>query len=137
MFLHFLQKKEHIQAFIELVHIIAGADGFVSGNEKRFLRSLMNEIDIEGVLKPISPGRELEDILGDIKDDQVRSIFFIETLLLVYSDGDYSDAEKQVVLDMKRIFGISDETYEKYKDWVVRLDQLKIEGVKFILDPST
>jgi DnaJ-domain-containing protein 1 len=56
-------------------------------------------------------------------------------LLLIFADGDYNDDEKQVTRDMKRLFGYSDETYETFKNWVIRMDQLKIEGVKLILNP--
>lgn len=136
MFLHFLQSKEHKLAFIELAHIVAGADGFVSGNEMRFLRSLMNEMGLEDGDNLISSRRELSDIIGGIQDEQVKNIFMMEVLLLVFSDGDYSDDEKQVVMDMKRLFGFSDETYEVLKNWVIRYDQIKVEGVKLMLNPN-
>ncbi|RED56599.1 TerB family tellurite resistance protein [Cohnella lupini] len=136
MFLHFLQSKEHKEAFLDLAHIVANADGFVNGNEMRYLRSFMTEMGIENGVKPVSAKKELSEIIGGIKDEQVKNIFFAEILLLVFADGDYSDDEKQIVKDMKELFGFSEETYMTFKNWVIRLDKLKVEGIKLILDPS-
>ncbi|WP_127533166.1 TerB family tellurite resistance protein [Paenibacillus kobensis] len=130
MFLHFLQQKEHKEAFLELANIVASADGFVSLKEKGGLRIIAAELDLQAA--PAS--RTLTDILGCVQDEQVRHIFMVEMLLLSYADGDYNDDEKEIIMEMKRQFGISDEKYEAFKDWVVRMDQLKIEGVKLILN---
>jgi hypothetical protein len=96
----------------------------------------MNEMGLEDGDNLISSRRELSDIIGGIQDEQVKNIFMMEVLLLVFSDGDYSDDEKQVVMDMKRLFGFSDETYEVLKNWVIRYDQIKVEGVKLMLNPN-
>ncbi len=96
----------------------------------------MIEMGIEGDKKLLSTKRELSEIIGEINDEQVKNIFFAEILLLVFADGDYSDDEKHIVQDMKRLFGFSEDTYNMFKDWVIRLDKLKIEGIKLILDPT-
>ena len=70
MFLHFLQKKEHKQAFLELSHLVANADGFVSGNEIRYLKSIMDELNVEGDLVSISRKRSITEILGEIDDER-------------------------------------------------------------------
>lgn len=133
MFLHFLQETEHKLAFLELAHLVANADGFVNRKEQGYIRSYMDEMDIsrEGVDFPAP--RELADIIGGIKDEQVKNIFFAEILLLIFADGDYNDDEKQLVQDMKQLLGFTDETYEAFKSWVVRMDKLRIEGMKLIL----
>jgi len=137
LFLHFLQAKEHKEAFLELAQVVANADGYVSGNEARNLQSFRIEMGMEiNGISPVAPRRHISEIIGGIRDEQVKNVFFTEILLLVFADGDYSDDEQELVHEMKRLFGYSDEVYEKIKDWVIRLDQLKIEGVKLILDPS-
>jgi hypothetical protein len=83
-----------------------------------------------------SPKSDLSEIIGDLKDQQVKNIFFAEILLLIYADGDYNDEEKQIVKDIKQLFGFSDATYETFRNWVIRMDKLKIEGMSLILDPS-
>jgi DnaJ-domain-containing protein 1 len=126
-----LQQKEHKEAFLELANIVANADGFVNLKEKGGLRMIAAELDL-----PVAAAtsHSVADILSCVKDEHVQHIFFVEILLLCYADGDYNDDEKEVMMEMKRQFGISDEKYEAFKEWVIRMDKLKIEGVKLILN---
>ncbi|WP_028610806.1 hypothetical protein [Paenibacillus harenae] len=134
MFLHFLQSKEHKLAFLELAHVVARADGFVNRKEEQYLKSFMDEMGMTQSEIALSADRQLSDIIGGLKDEQVKNIFFAEILLLIFADGDYNDEEKQIARELKRQFGFSDEAYESFKDWVIRMDTLKIEGLKLILD---
>lgn len=136
MFLHFIQKKEHKEAFLELAFLAANVDGFVNQKEIGFLHAFMDELNIHRSDQDFSSVREISDIIGDLQDEQIKHIFFAEILLLIYADGVYNDNEKQVIMDMKRLFDITDETYEAFKNWVIRLDQIKIEGMKLILNSS-
>ncbi|MCQ6563127.1 TerB family tellurite resistance protein [Paenibacillus mendelii] len=136
LFLHFLQTKEDKEAFLELAHVVAQADGFVNSKERGYLRSYMAEMNLHESEYNFSEARELSAIIGELKVEQVKNIFFVEILLLMFADGDYNEEEKQIVMDLKRLFGYSDETYESYKNWVIRMDKHKIEGVKLILNPS-
>ncbi|MBD3922034.1 TerB family tellurite resistance protein [Paenibacillus sp. PR3] len=131
MFLHFLQQKEHKEAFLELANIVANADGFVNLKEKGGLRMIAAELDLPAAA---ATSRSIADILGCVQDERVQHIFLVEILLLCYVDGDFNDDEKAVIMEMKQRFDISDEKYEAFKGWVIQLDKLKIEGVKLILD---
>ncbi|MBD2869957.1 TerB family tellurite resistance protein [Paenibacillus arenilitoris] len=134
MFLHFLQTKEDKLAFLELAHVVANADGFVNRKERQYLKSYMDEMGIEQSEISLSADRKLPDIIGGLRDEQVKNIFFAEILLLIFADGDYNDEEKQIAGELKRQFGFSDEAYESFKGWVVRMDSLRIEGLKMILE---
>ena len=134
MFLHFLQSKEHKLAFLELAHLVANADGYVHKKEQGFLQSYMNEMEIQSSEISFSSEKQLSDIVGGLHDDHLKNIFFAEILLLIFADGDYNDDEKKLTKDLKQQFGLSDETYETIKNWVIRMDQLKIEGLKIILN---
>jgi len=136
LFLHFLNEKEHKRAFLDLARAVANADGFVSGNEMRYLQAVGIELGFEEPVRLVAPVRELSDILGGILDTQLRHLFFAEILLLVYADGNYNDEEKEIVMDMKRIFDISDETYEAFRSWAIEYDQVKIQGMKLILNSN-
>jgi tellurite resistance protein len=136
LFLHFLQSKEHKLKFLELANFVASADGFVNWKERGYIRAFVNEMDLQDSEILYSPKNDLSEIIGDLRDEQVKNIFFAEILLLIFSDGDYNDEEKQIVKDMKELFGFSDATYEAFKNWVIRMDKLKIEGLRLILDPS-
>ncbi|TVX97405.1 TerB family tellurite resistance protein [Cohnella terricola] len=135
MFLHFIQEREHREAFLELAHAVANADGFVSGNEKRYLQAVRTELGLEDHLRVVPRHRELSEVLSGIQDQRVQHLFFLEILLLAYADGDYCDEEKQIVMDMKRMFGVPDETYEAFKSWAIAYDQLKTQGMQLILNP--
>nr|WP_317618287.1 TerB family tellurite resistance protein [Paenibacillus sp. PL91] len=135
LFLHFLQSKEHKESFLELAHLVANADGFVHKKERGYLQSFMEEMDIQQTDIQFSNEKQLSDIIGGLKDEHVKKIFFAEILLLIFADGDYNDDEKKITHDMKQVFGFSDESYETLKSWVIRMDQLKIEGLKLILNP--
>ncbi|MFC4305087.1 TerB family tellurite resistance protein [Cohnella boryungensis] len=136
LFLHFLETRSHKQAFLELAHAVANADGFVSGSEMRYLRSVMAEMGMEENVRQVAPRRTLAEILEEVREPQLRHLFFVEILILAYADGDYSEDEKEIVMDMKRQFNISDEAYETFKSWAIQYDQHKIEGMKLILNPS-
>lgn len=134
MFLNFIQSKEHKIAFLELAHVVANADGYVHKKEQNYLQSYMNEMDIQSSEIRFTAGKQLTDIVGSLNDEHLKNIFFAEILLLIYADGDYNDDEKKLTEDLKKLFGLSDHTYETIKDWVSRMDQLKIEGLKLILN---
>jgi tellurite resistance protein len=136
LFLHFLQSKEQKLKFLKLANFVASADGFVNWKERGYIRSFVNEMDLQETDMLYSPKSDLSEIIGDLKDQQVKNIFFAEILLLIYADGDYNDEEKQIVKDIKQLFGFSDATYETFRNWVIRMDKLKIEGMSLILDPS-
>ncbi|MFC4779050.1 TerB family tellurite resistance protein [Paenibacillus sp. GCM10023252] len=131
--MHLIQESDHKIAFLELAQLAAQADGFVNRKEQGYLRSYREEMSLaENELADL-PVRELEHIIGGIKDAQVKNIFIVEILLLIFADGDYNDGEKQIITDMKRIFGYSEAAYERIKQWVIEMDKLKINGVKLIL----
>ncbi|MFD1957271.1 TerB family tellurite resistance protein [Paenibacillus thailandensis] len=135
MFLHFIESDEYKYAFLEIAHLAAKADGFVSRNEEGALRSFMAEMNMEDAGIEFSANRSLEQILGGIDDPRVKQIYFLEILMLAFSDGNFNDDEKQIVKDMKRLIGVTDEAYAACKNWVERLDKLKVEGLKLILEP--
>lgn len=136
MFLHFLQTKEHKEAFLELAYVVAQADGFINKKEHSILRTYRCEMEMEQSEQEFQSNRKLADIIGGLKDEQVKSIFLAEILLLIFADGDYNDDEKAITNELKQLFGFSDDTFESFKEWVIRMDRLKIEGVKLILDPT-
>ncbi|MBB3110249.1 tellurite resistance protein [Paenibacillus phyllosphaerae] len=133
MFLHFLQEKAHKLAFLELAHLIANADGFVNRKEQLSLKTYMGEMDLPDTFFAVGQPREIGAIIGELQDEQVKHIIFLEILLLIFADGDYNENERSMLSELKHHFGVSEETYDVFKDWVIRMDQLKIEGMKLIL----
>lgn len=131
MFLHLLDSQDHKRAFLEIAHLAAAADGYVNHNENKFLRTYLAEMNIQKA--HFNADRKLPDILAGIEDTRVKYLIFMEILLLVYSDGDFNDDERLIVTEMRQIIGISDDFYASLKDWVIRVGDLRVEGLKLIL----
>ncbi|MFD0959618.1 TerB family tellurite resistance protein [Paenibacillus chungangensis] len=134
MFLHFLEQQAHQQAFLEIAHLAAKADGNVNWKERGKLRSYIEEMGLLDEDINLSNTRSLVEVLSVVQDKRVQKIMLIEILMLLYTDGDYNDEEKEIVTEMKELFGFSDETFESMRAWVIAMDKLKVEGIKLILN---
>lgn len=137
MYLHLLQKPEHKIAFMRLARLLAGADGFVARNERSYLHAFMNELGMaEEAVTAVDGAADIETWLQVIQDEQVKHVFLAELMLLVLADGTLGEHELRILEEVKRVFGCSDEVFERFKDWAYRMDHLRTEGVKLILDPT-
>lgn len=133
MYLHFLQTNQQKEAFIELAHRFANIDGNINKKEHNLLRNYLFELDMIPSDVVFASERDLEDIVSDITDESIRTIFLIELLMLVNTDGDYNDEERHVALQLQQLFDISDDKLKACMAWIKRYDALKIDGVKLIL----
>jgi len=137
LYLHLLQKPEHKIAFMRLARFLAGADGFVARNERSYLHAFMDELGLAGESDTSSDDpADVEAWLKGIKDEHVKRVFLAELMLLVLADGNLGGHERKILEDVKRVFGFSDEVFQRFEDWAHRMDQLRTEGVKLILDPN-
>jgi DnaJ-domain-containing protein 1 len=137
LYLHLLQKPEHKIAFMRLARLLAGADGFVARNERSYLHAFMDELGMSEETEPAVGGAaDIETWLKGIRDDQVKHVFLAELMLLVLADGSMGEHEQRILEEVKRAFGCSDEVFERFKDWAYRMDHLRTEGVRLILDPT-
>lgn len=137
MYLHLLQKTEHKIAFMRLARLLAGADGFVARNERSYLHAFMDELGLaEEPDAPAGSPADVEVWLKGIHDEPVKRVFLAELMLLVLADGNMGGHERSILEDVKRVFGFSDEVFARFEDWARRMDQLRTEGVKLILDPE-
>ena len=137
MYLHLLQKTEHKIAFMRLARLLAGADGFVARSERSYLHAFMDELGMAGEAAPDAlHAADMETWLTSVQDEQVKHVFLAELMLLVLADGSMGEHELRILEEVKRVFGISDDVFERFKDWAYRMDHLRTEGVKLILDPT-
>jgi len=135
MYLHLLQKPEHKIAFMRLARLLADADGFVARNERSYLQACMEEL---GVSEETAAGgfADIGTWLRCVQDEHVKRVFLAELMLLVLADGSMGEKERQILEEVKCVFGCPDDVFERFKDWARRMDQLRTEGVKLILDPN-
>jgi DnaJ-domain-containing protein 1 len=129
MFLNQLQTKAQKEAFLELAHYVAKLDGAISSKEQEYLETYLYEMDMTpDEYQP--QDKELRDILAIVEGEEVRNIFLLEILGLIFADGEYHSEEKKAVETIKLGFGISEERYEACKTWVRKLTELYQEGVR-------
>lgn len=115
MFLYNLTKKEKY-AFSCLANYVANVDGNFTIFQKKLIESYHKEMEIED--KIYNPEKfNLDEILSKIKLSKSQRIILLETLVLVYSDEIFHDAEKSVILKMKQKFNINPNLYNLYKEW--------------------
>jgi tellurite resistance protein len=137
LYLHLLQKPEHKIAFMRLARLLAGADGFVARNERSYLHAFMDELGMPEESEPaVGDPADLGTWLRGVQDEHVKRVFLAELMLLVLADGNMGEKEQQILEEVKRVFGCSDEVFERFRNWAQRMDQLRTEGVKLILDPE-
>lgn len=137
MYLHLLQYPEHKIAFMRLARLLAGADGFVARNERSYLHAFMDELGMPEESEPaVGDPADLGTWLRGVQDEHVKRVFLAELMLLVLADGNMGGKEQRILEDVKRVFGCPDEVYERFMDWAKRMDALRTEGVKLILDSA-
>ncbi|RIX51540.1 TerB family tellurite resistance protein [Paenibacillus nanensis] len=137
MFLHFIEERAHKEAFLELAHRISKSDGFVNRNERNMIQSWMHELGIEKWEPGASSQLTTAELVGNLKDERLKHIFLAEMLLLILADGSYFDAEIQIADEVRRLFGLDEAGFNKFKDWAEQVNKLMVEGMKLILSTSS
>ncbi len=121
MFLAELQPEEK-KAFIELAYLIAKIDGKYSVFESKTIKEYQKELEIEDyTIRGIS----IENILEEFKNERSKNIVLTELLRLIYSDGVFHDQERESVSIIKKHFGFNPNDYDSFKDWVLKIKELK------------
>lgn len=133
LFLHFIVEREHKEAFLELALRIANSDGFVNRNELNYIKGWAFELGLDDWQPTLDSDRPLADLVGHLQDERLKHIFIAEILLLIYSDGNYSDQEKAIAAELQRLFGYDEATFNQFLDWAAQMNNLKVEGMKLIL----
>lgn len=129
----FLNQLSHHQkeAFIELAHMVAKADGVVGPEEESLLSTYLFEMQMEtGTYK--AKGTSLVNILRQFLDIKGQRIIYIEIIALVHTDQDFSEEEKTIVKELELAFGIKDREREQIFEWLKRINQIYAEGYELV-----
>jgi tellurite resistance protein len=129
MFLNQLTEKEQV-AFIELAHLVAVADGIMSEQEQELIQLYKQEAALSDDYQ--IQDLPLEEILKAFESETSKNIALLEVLAVIFSDGTYSDDERQIVKLIKQSFGFTPEKYETYKAWIRKINDVYAEGVQLI-----
>jgi len=136
VFLHFIVDRGHKEAFLDLAHRIASSDGFINRNERNYIQGWLVELGLEDWTPEARAHLSTAELIGNVQDDRIKNIFLAELLLLIFADGNFNDAERQIADEIQRLFGCDDETFGKFRSWVEQMNALKVEGMKLVLHTS-
>lgn len=125
MFLNQLSDKEK-NAFISLSVHASKSNGVFADEEKTMIQEYCREMDIP--LFDADDAISMDEIIAIFNESEltIKKIVLLETLGLVYSDGEYDDSEKGFVKEYAKKIGLTDEDVEKQTEAVkTYLDALK------------
>ncbi|PLR95280.1 hypothetical protein [Bacillus sp. T33-2] len=122
MFLAELQLEEKI-AFLELAALIAKIDGNLSIYESPIINKYKKEMGLENYK---IKGLVIDKILGLFRSERAKNIVLTEIFRLIFSDGVFSEAEKESVRLIKKHFGFDSNEFENLKDWIGKIKELSI-----------
>jgi tellurite resistance protein len=109
--------KNEVTAFMQLLVLIAKADGKITKEEIDFLNDYSNNTGLDWKeLKEIS----LEEILSEFKTFSSKIEVMQELVKLAMIDGDYSDEEKAGVKEIAHILSLPESKVIAIEDWVRR-----------------
>lgn len=102
-----LLKQEEKKLFLELVYELASADGNYSDTEKAIIETYCAEMQIEFYESSIrNPINEVLEKIAEISDEKTKKIIIFEAIGFAMIDGVYAEAEKIMILNMGKLFGV-------------------------------
>ena len=125
MFLNQLSDKEK-NAFISLSVQASKSNGVFAEEEKAMIQEYCKEMDIP--LFDANDAISMDEIVAVFNESEltIKKIVLLETLGLVYYDGEYDDSKKGFVKEYANKIGLTDEDVEKQTEAVkTYLDALK------------
>lgn len=115
MFIELLSQNEK-NGLMELLITIAKADNEISHSEKEFLQSFALEHSIK---LDFYQSRSLELICSEIINYQAKIVILQELVKLALEDGVYDVAEKEGILVISNLLGISSKKVSEIELWVI------------------
>lgn len=117
MFLGQLSEKEK-NAFISLSIHASNSDGVFANEEKVMIREYCKEMGIPFFnAENAIPMDEVVAVFAE-SELQIKKIVLLETLGLLYSDGEFDDGEKEFISKYAKEIGLTDEDVEKQTETI-------------------
>lgn len=130
MFLNELNGEERV-AFLELAHLVAKSNGIVDEKEKKMLDTYSQEMGVDLVSTDLNQW-SLEKITAFFESERTKRIVFLEAIAVAFADGVYHDEQKSLIRELKEGLSISDEEYEEFKAWIIKVTSLYSQAEEFI-----
>jgi uncharacterized tellurite resistance protein B-like protein len=118
MFAQMLLEDEKMD-FLSLMINLSLIDKDITKEEKEYIKSLSQEVGVES-LSFVSNRRysKIEDILPNFKSNLSKHIVILELVNLAHADKDYSASERENIIKVAGILGISMKKLEEIENWV-------------------
>lgn len=112
MFLGQLSEKEKM-AFISLSVHASNTNGVFAEEEKVMIQEYCKEMGIP--FFDADNAISMDEVFAVFKESElsIKKIVLLETLGLVYSDGEFDDSEKEFISECAKKIGLTDEDVEK------------------------
>lgn len=112
MFLSQLSENEK-SAFISLSIHASNSNGVFADEEKCMIQEYCQEMGIPSF--DADNAKPMDEVVAIFKESDVhiKKIVLLETLGLVYSDGEFDDSEKTFVKEYARKIGLTDDDVDK------------------------
>lgn len=105
------------RALMELLILLAKADGRVDDIEREVLASYADLIDVD--LDTLDGDAELEELVAVFSTPASRVIALQELFRLSHLDGWFADSEQSIILDVGALMGVPMELLQKIERWVL------------------
>ncbi|WP_078596282.1 hypothetical protein [Evansella clarkii] len=122
MFLQELNAEEKV-AFLELAHLVAISNGIIDENEQKMLETYDREMGVNYKIEDLKE-LTLQEIVQVFKSERIKRIVFLEAIAVAFADGIYQEEQKNLIQEIKEALAISDDEYEQFKGWVIKVNSL-------------
>jgi tellurite resistance protein len=132
MFLQVLKNQEK-EAFLELAHLVANANGVVDEREKK----VIEQYDIEmGLNVKVEELQELtlDQIVEAFTNEESKKVAFLEAIALAFADQIYHEEQKKMINELREAFGFSQEYYQEVKQWIIDFNKIYAKGTSLVSD---
>ena len=132
MFLNALNIEEKVK-FLNLLHIAANIDGEFADAERRQIDAYIAEMGLSPEQTDYTP-QTPEEVLAYFsgKDIKIRKSVFVELLAIVFADGKYVEAEKNLVKQAQTRFSLSDEFVKEAHNWINEITPMYLKGFRLV-----
>lgn len=130
MFLQELNAEEKV-AFLELAHLVAISNGIIDENERKMLETYDREMGVNYKIEDLKE-LTLQEIVQVFKSERIKRIVFLEAIAVAFADGVYQEEQKNLIQEIKEALAISDDEYEQFKGWVIKVNSLYTQANELV-----
>lgn len=120
MFVNLFDQEEK-EKFLELIYKMATCDGVYAEEEKELLNNYKIEFGIDQIPDTLSV-HDLVQYFAEKTDDKKKIVLF-ELYGMVLADDEIGEQEKDLFEEIKKIFALNTEVYDKIEKAAVTLKE--------------